>query len=75
MAKVQEPVQALESVDESPKQKGDKCWNCANQDKKSYLVDGVCDVCGFDKNNLYNGNLEADKAAQKIEAAQAAERS
>lgn len=74
MAQVKEPVQALKSVDEAPQKKGEKCWNCANHDKKNYLVDGVCDTCGFDKNSLYNGNLEADKAAQRIEAAQAAGR-
>lgn len=74
MAKARESVQPLESVDETPKKTGDKCWNCANHDKKSYLVDGVCDTCGFDKNLIYNGNLEADKAAQKIEAVRAAER-
>lgn len=70
-------VQPLESVDESPKSDNktkELCWNCTSQGEKNYLdKNGVCEVCGFDKNLLYNGDLEADKRAQRVEAARAAE--
>lgn len=58
-----------------PKKTGEVCWNCKNQGEDNRLdEDGQCAVCGFDKSTLYNGNIEADKAAQRVEAAQAAER-
>lgn len=39
------------------------CWNCMSAHKKKNLLeDGVCPECGFDKNKLFNGNLEAEKA-------------
>lgn len=60
---------------EAPKKTGEVCWNCKNQGEDNRLdKDGVCPVCGFDKDKLYNGNIEADKAAQRAEAARAAER-
>lgn len=66
-------VEPLETK-EAPKSK-ELCWNCTNHGEKNRLsLDGTCEVCGFDKNTLYNGNLEADKAAQRAEAARAAER-
>lgn len=41
------------------------CWNCVNHGKKNILPDdGVCPECGFDKEKLYNGNIEAEKATQ-----------
>lgn len=69
-------VQPPEDND-SPKEKktGEVCWNCQNQGEDNRLNgDGKCAVCGFDKSTLYNGNIEADKAAQRAEAARAAER-
>lgn len=64
------PVEPIESVDNAPTKSRELCWNCKNHDKKNRLdVDGVCDVCGFEKDKLYNGNIEADKTAQRIEAA------
>lgn len=76
------PVQPLQSSPsapaappEPPKKTGEACWNCKNHGEDNRLdKNGVCDVCGFDKGTLYNGNIEADKAAQRVEAAQAAER-
>lgn len=68
-------VQPLESVS-VPVSKGEVCWNCKAQDSKTKnRLDegGVCEVCGFEKDKLYNGNIEADKTAQRIEAARAAE--
>lgn len=71
-------VQPVESVKEAPSpNKGEICWNCKNQDpqtKNRLDEDGVCDACGFEKDKLYNGNIEADKAAQRAEAARQAER-
>lgn len=69
-------VQPLESKNEKPAEnKGETCWNCKNQDKRTknrLNADEVCETCGFDKKTLYNGELEADKAAQKAEAARQA---
>lgn len=71
-------VQPLESVPDSvPVHKHERCWNCYAQDKKTRNMldeDGVCAVCGFEKGELYNGNIEADKATQRMELARAAER-
>lgn len=71
-------VQPLQAADvKTPVLKGERCWNCYAQDKKTrnrLNEDGVCDVCGFEKDLLYNGNIEADKAAQRAEEARAAER-
>lgn len=71
-------VQPLESVNvPAPVKKGEICWNCQAQDSKTKNrldEDGTCPVCGFEKDKLYNGTIEADKAAQRVEAAQAAER-
>lgn len=70
-------VQPLETVPEKvPVLKGERCWNCYAQDRKSRNrldENGVCEVCGFQKGDLYNGTIEADKAAQRLEAARAAE--
>lgn len=77
MTKEDTTVQPLESVPDAPKNKGELCWNCKNHDSKTknrLNEDDVCDVCGFNKSTLYNGNIEADKAAQRAEAARAAER-
>lgn len=55
----------------------ERCWNCYAQDRKTKnLLDenGECAACGFVKDLLYNGTIEADKAAQRVEMAQAAER-
>lgn len=73
---VVEPLKSKPDAPE-PKNKGEICWNCKNQDSETdnrLNDDNVCDVCGFEKDTLYNGNLEADKAAQRAEAARAAER-
>lgn len=43
---------------------GEVCWNCRNHDPKtSNRLDaqGNCKVCGFEKDKLYNGNIEAAK--------------
>ena len=69
-----EMVEPLVTVKTAPR--GELCWNCKAQDPKTKnrLDDnGVCEVCGFEKDKLYNGNIEADKTAQRIEAAKAAE--
>lgn len=40
---------------------GEACWNCGKGlDKK-----GVCSNCGFEKDKLYNGNLEAERARER----------
>lgn len=71
-------VQPLESIPESvPVHDHERCWNCYAQDKKTRNFldeDGICAECGFEKDLLYNGNIEADKAAQRMELARAAER-
>lgn len=73
-----ELVQPLETVeDKVPVLKGERCWNCYAQDRKTKNrldENGVCDACGFQKGLLYNGTIEADKAAQRAEAARVAER-
>lgn len=71
-------VEPLESVtaQKVPVLRKERCWNCYAQDKKTRnFIDenGSCSVCGFEKSELYNGNIEADKAAQRVEAARAAE--
>lgn len=78
------PVQPLDSQpDEDEPVTGAtmRCWNCKNQGTKTKTgrtprlnQDGVCDVCGFDVKSVYNGDIEADKAAQRVEAVRAAER-
>ena len=66
-------VEPLEATTEAPKDEGELCWNCAAQGEKNYLdAEGKCAVCGFEKNKLYNGDIEAEKAAKRQEAAQAA---
>jgi hypothetical protein len=71
-------VAPVQSVDKAPvKAKGEICWNCKSQDRKTgnrLDESGVCSVCGFNKNSedFYNGNVEADKAAQRVEAARKA---
>lgn len=71
-------VQPLESANvPAPVGKNEICWNCQAQDPKTKNKldeNGVCETCGFEKDKLYNGTIEADKTAQRIEAAQAAER-
>lgn len=50
-----------------------KCWNCANHGVKSRTDNnGVCEVCGFDVKLVYNGSIEADRAAQRAERARQA---
>ncbi len=45
------------------------CWNCVNHGEKNKLnVYGSCLKCGFEKNKLYNGNIEATKAAERLAA-------
>lgn len=69
------PKVETQEQDESKKKTGEACWNCKNQGQDNRLdKDGVCETCGFEKDKLYNGNIEADKAAQRVEAARAAER-
>lgn len=58
---------------EEPKVKGEKCWNCLNQDPDTKNVldsKGNCKVCGFKKSKLYNGGIEAEKAEARNKAAQ-----
>lgn len=70
MAK-QETVAPLESVTEAPKKKGELCWNCSNQGEKNVLdSDGNCEVCGFQKSQLFNGDLEAEKASKRQASAE-----
>lgn len=52
-----------------------KCWNCANHGVKSKTDNnGVCSTCGFDAKLVYNGDIEADKAARRVELARQAEK-
>lgn len=70
-------AEELASAEASRKSINEICWNCQNHDPKTKNRlddDGTCDVCGFEKDKLYNGNIEADKAAQRAELARAAER-
>lgn len=72
-------VQPLETVPEQqvPVSRKEQCWNCKANDRRTpnrLDENGVCAKCGFEKGQLYNGNIEADKAAQRMEAARAAER-
>lgn len=47
------------------------CWNCVNHGKTSQLdSQGTCEVCGFHKDKLYNGNVEAQKANERALAGQ-----
>lgn len=73
-SKNEAPVEPLEATTEAPKnEKGELCWNCEAQGEKNYLDDkGKCAVCGFEKDKLFNGGIEAEKAAKRQEAAQAA---
>lgn len=42
------------------------CWNCANHKRKTELdQDGNCDTCGFKRNDLYNGTIEAEKSRKR----------
>lgn len=70
-------VEPVKSVDDAPEEPVTgatmRCWNCANQGTKSRLGnDGVCKVCGFDVKLVYNGNIEAVKAAERQKALQGA---
>lgn len=71
--KANDVVKPIESVAVSaPIHDHERCWNCYAQDKKTRNFldkDGNCPVCGFKKDDLYNGNIEADKAAQRVELA------
>jgi hypothetical protein len=60
------------TVEQKAPFKGEQCWNCKNQNRRTgNRLDeaGNCAECGFSKNSdsMYNGNLEADKAAQRVE--------
>lgn len=71
-------VQPLESVEEQPVpvSRREQCWNCKANDRRTQNrldENGVCAECGFQKGLLYNGDIEADKAARRMEAARAAE--
>lgn len=51
--------------------KRDLCWNCANHGTTTELGDdGACDVCGFEKEKLYNGTIEQQKAHERALAEQ-----
>jgi hypothetical protein len=73
-SKPEDSVQPLDSdtkKDQPTKVQGELCWNCKNQDPETTNTldkNGNCAVCGFEKNLLYNGTIEADKAAQRVEA-------
>ena len=63
-------VEPIKSVDDAPTEPVTgatmRCWNCANHGTKSRLNSkGICEVCGFDVNAVYNGNIEAARAAQR----------
>lgn len=73
MVKENSTVEPLETSAEAPakKPKGELCWNCLNQDENNPLdSDGKCDVCGFEKKLLYNGNIEAEAASKRQAAAE-----
>lgn len=44
------------------------CWNCKNHGKRSMLDKGTCFSCGFVKDKLYNGDIEAAKASARMAA-------
>ncbi len=68
-------VQPIESIQSKPNKSDELCWNCKANGKDRHLtLDGICEECGFNKNLLYNGNIEADKTARRVEAARQAER-
>lgn len=67
---VDSPVAPVKSVDDAPNEPVTgatmRCWNCANQGTKTRLpANGICTVCGFDVNQVYNGNIEAARSAEK----------
>lgn len=77
----EEWVEPVKSVDDAPtghvSGSSMRCWNCQNHGVKPTprLNDkGVCENCGFDIKTVYNGNIEADRAAQRAEAARQLER-
>lgn len=75
MAKEETAVEPLEAADEAPakKSKGELCWNCTNQgDSNALDAKGNCEVCGFQKSLLYNGDIEAAAAAKRKAEAEAA---
>lgn len=43
------------------KEAAEPCWNCG----KPLNQKGSCKACGFEKNKLYNGRLEAEKVAER----------
>lgn len=55
--------QALDRFDSDGKE---VCWNCANNGRQVVLSGGnTCSDCGFVKDKLYNGTIEAEKAGQR----------
>ena len=56
-------VAPIESVESEFNPKED-CWNCKNK----LDIEGKCDKCGFDISQLYNLELEAEKAREKQKA-------
>lgn len=72
-AAIPTPVQPIQSAPDAPTVGSTmRCWNCKNQGTTSRLnADGVCDTCGFNVNTVYNGDIEAARAAQRAEAAKA----
>ncbi len=60
------PVESVETetVKSEPVPVTDRCWNCYNQGQENQLEDGKCAVCGFDKNLIYNLELEEQRARQ-----------
>lgn len=67
-------VQPLETVKQKvPVLKGERCWNCYAQDRKTKNrldANGECSECGFQKELIYNTELEAQKAKARIEEGQ-----
>lgn len=49
------------SANKMPGSSSEPCWNCATD----LDGDGVCDNCGFEMDKLYNGTIEARKAAER----------
>lgn len=44
------------------------CWNCLNNGDKVVLEGGnTCPNCAFQKDKLYNGGIEAEKAGQRLQ--------
>lgn len=49
-----------------PSKDAELCWNCANHNKTTELEDdGTCSDCGFSKSDLYNGNIEQQRAHER----------